>query len=117
MNGKLTNMDMGLPEQFLVHLVFKSLPPEFSTFEVNYNSLTEMWDLHKLVNMCVQEEERLKQQNGSSVNICRIPIRKGLLVARATKLRINMKVVLLMLLVSLRGKLLLRSFSINQTRN
>jgi hypothetical protein len=63
MNGKLTSMDMGLPEQFLVHL-----PPEFSTFEVNYNSLTEKWDLHKLVNMCVQEEERLKQQNGGSVN-------------------------------------------------
>jgi hypothetical protein len=38
--------------------------------------------------------------------MCRIPIRKGLLVARATKLRINMKVVLLMLLmlpVCLRG--------------
>jgi hypothetical protein len=38
--------------------------------------------------------------------MCRIPIRKGLFVARATKLRINMKVVLLMLLmlpVCLRG--------------
>jgi hypothetical protein len=55
MNGKLTSMDMGLPEQFLLHLVFKSLPPEFSTFEVNYNSLTKKWDLHKLVSMCVQE--------------------------------------------------------------
>jgi hypothetical protein len=68
MNAKLTIMDMGLPEQFLVHLVFKSLPPEFSTFEVNYNSLTEKWYLHKLAAMCVQEEERLKQQNGAFVN-------------------------------------------------
>jgi hypothetical protein len=49
--------------------------------------------------------------------MCRIPIRKRLLVARATKLRINMKVVLLMFIVSLRGKLLLSNFSINQTRN
>jgi hypothetical protein len=49
--------------------------------------------------------------------ICRIPIRKGLLVARAKKLRINMKVVLLMLLVSFRGNLLFSSFSTNETRN
>jgi hypothetical protein len=35
--------------------------PSFPFFEVNYNSLTEKWDLHKLVAMCVQEEERLKQ--------------------------------------------------------
>jgi hypothetical protein len=64
-----------------------------------------------------------KRKKGSNSNMvvlstmCRIPIRKGLLVARATKLRINMKVVLLMLLVSLKGKLLLSYFSINQTRN
>ena len=48
--------------------MFKSLPPEFSTFAVNYNSLTEKWDLHKLIAMCVQEEERLKAQNGGSVS-------------------------------------------------
>jgi hypothetical protein len=67
-----------------------------------------------------------KRKKGSNSNMvvlstmCRIPIRKGLFVARATKLRINMKVVLLMLLmllVSLRGKLVLSNFSINQTRN
>jgi hypothetical protein len=41
MNGKLTRMEMGLPSQFLVHLVFKSLPLEFSTFAVNYNAIEE----------------------------------------------------------------------------
>ena len=68
MNGKLAEMDMVLPDEFVVHLVFKSLPPEFSTFAINYNSMTEKWDMHKLIAMCVQEEERLKAQNGGLVN-------------------------------------------------
>jgi hypothetical protein len=43
-------------------LAGKSLPNEFSTFAINYNSLEEKWDLHKLIAMCVQEVERLKSQ-------------------------------------------------------
>ena len=68
MNGKLAEMDMVLSDEFVVHLVFKSLPQEFSTFAVNYNSMTEKWDMHKLIAMCVQEEERIKAQNGGLVN-------------------------------------------------
>ena len=30
--------------------------------------MTEKWDMHKLIAMCVQEEERLKAQNGGLVN-------------------------------------------------
>jgi hypothetical protein len=68
MNGKLAEMGMVLPVEFFVHLVFKSLPQEFSTFEVNYNTIPDKWDIHKLIAMCVQEEDRLKAQNGGSVN-------------------------------------------------
>jgi hypothetical protein len=40
----------------------------FLTIAVNYNLMTEKWDMHKLIAMCVQEEERRKSQNGGSIN-------------------------------------------------
>ena len=41
MANKLKTMDMPLPESFLVQLIFKSLPKEFVTFHVNYNTFPE----------------------------------------------------------------------------
>jgi hypothetical protein len=41
MASKLKPMDMGLNDEFLVHLVMPSLPKEFETFEINYNSQAE----------------------------------------------------------------------------
>ena len=41
LNSKLKPMDLDLKEEFLVHLVFASLPKEFATFVVNYNSQPE----------------------------------------------------------------------------
>jgi hypothetical protein len=38
MSSKLKSMDMELPEEFIIHLIFASLPKEFETFAVNYNS-------------------------------------------------------------------------------
>jgi hypothetical protein len=67
-NDKLAEMGMVLPTEFVIHLIFKSLPPEFSAFEVNYNTIPDKWDVHKLIAMSVHEEERLKAQNGGLVN-------------------------------------------------
>jgi hypothetical protein len=41
MTSKLKTMDMGLKDEFLVHLVMSSLPKEFEAFEINYNSQPE----------------------------------------------------------------------------
>jgi hypothetical protein len=64
--SKLNPMDMGLKDEFLIHLFFVSLPKEYETFVVNYSMQPDTWDIEKLIAMCVQEEERRK----SSHNDC-----------------------------------------------
>jgi hypothetical protein len=68
MASKLKTMDIGLKVEFLVHLVMSSLPKEFEAFEINYNSQPESWGIEKLIAMCVQEEERIKEARGDSIN-------------------------------------------------
>ncbi|XP_062228357.1 uncharacterized protein LOC133926433 [Phragmites australis] len=66
--SKLKPMDLALKEEFLIHLIFASLPKEFDTFVVNYNIQPEKWDLERLMAMCVQEDERIKAANGGTIN-------------------------------------------------
>jgi hypothetical protein len=68
MASKLKTMDMRLKYEFLVHLVMSSLPKEFEAFEINYNSQPENWGIEKLIVMCVQEEERIKDARGDFIN-------------------------------------------------
>ena len=51
---KLKPMDLGLKDEFLIYLVFASLPKEYETFVVNYNMQPDKWDIEKLIAMCVQ---------------------------------------------------------------
>ena len=66
---KLKPLDLGLKDEFLIHLVFTSLPKEYETFVVNYNMQPDKWDIEKLITMCAQEEERLKSSQGDSANL------------------------------------------------
>ena len=52
--SKLKTMDMGLKDEFLVHLIFASLPKEYETFVVNYNLQPDKWDIEMLIAMCVR---------------------------------------------------------------
>jgi hypothetical protein len=54
MTSKLKPMDMGLKDEFIVHLVMSSLPKEFEAFEINYNSQHESWRIEELIIMCIQ---------------------------------------------------------------
>jgi hypothetical protein len=58
-----------LHEEFVVFIVMKSLPDEFETFHIQYNtSITDKWNIDQLLAQCVQKEERLKR-TGDSVNL------------------------------------------------
>jgi hypothetical protein len=64
MVARLKPLDLAIKDGFLIYLIFNSLPKEFETFEVNYNSMNDKWTLEKFMAMCVQEEERIKRNNG-----------------------------------------------------
>ena len=61
--SKLKPMDLRFIDEFLIHLVFVSLPKEYETFVVNCNMLPDKWNIKKLIAMCVQEEDRLKSSH------------------------------------------------------
>jgi hypothetical protein len=70
MATRLKHLDLAVKDGFLIYLIFNSIPKEFDTFEVNYNSINEMWTLEKFMAMCVQDEERIKcNTGGDSVNM------------------------------------------------
>jgi molybdopterin converting factor small subunit len=68
--ARLKPLDLVIKDGFLI---FNSLPKEFKTFEMNYNSMNDKWTLKKFIAMCVQEEERIKRNNGGvdSVNMAK----------------------------------------------
>jgi hypothetical protein len=68
MTSKLKPMDMEVKDEFLVRLVMSSLPKEFEAFEINYNSQPENCGIEKLIAMCMQEEERIKDARGNFIN-------------------------------------------------
>jgi hypothetical protein len=71
--ARLKPLDLTIKDGFLIYLIFNSLPKEFETFEMNYNSMNDKWILEKFMAMCVQEEEMIKRNNGGtdSVNLAK----------------------------------------------
>jgi hypothetical protein len=67
--ARLKPIDLAIKDGFLIYLIFNSLPKEFEIFEVNYNSKNDKWTLKKFIAMCVQEEDRIKRNNGGVDNV------------------------------------------------
>jgi len=55
--SKLKPMNLGLKDEFLIYLIFASLPKEYKTFVVNYNMQPDKWDIEKLIAMCVKKRK------------------------------------------------------------
>ena len=54
--NKLKTMNIPLPDPFVVQLVFKSNPKDYSTFYVNQNTQPENRNVEKLFTMCDKQE-------------------------------------------------------------
>ncbi|XP_074562633.1 uncharacterized protein LOC141819180 [Curcuma longa] len=67
--SRLKALNLELSDDMLVHLVFISLPNQFSQLQISYNCQKEKWTLNKLISYCVQEEERLKQDKAESAHL------------------------------------------------
>jgi hypothetical protein len=69
MSNKLKDLEMPLPEPYLVHYIMLSLPTIFDNFKINYNGSDKKWNLTKLITKCSQEEERLRVEHIDFVNL------------------------------------------------
>ena len=67
MANKLKTMNMSLPDAFVIQLVFKSIPKDFLTFHVNYNTQPENRNVEKLFTMCNQKWIDSKAANGGEL--------------------------------------------------
>ena len=65
---RLKTLRMTMNENFLVQFILNSLPFEYDPFQISYNTMKDKWNVHKLHNMLVQEETRLKNQGSHSVH-------------------------------------------------
>ncbi|GKG21979.1 hypothetical protein Tco_0384574, partial [Tanacetum coccineum] len=48
MENKLKGMDMEISESLLVHFIMTSLPMQFGSFKINYNTQKKKWKMSKL---------------------------------------------------------------------
>ena len=56
----------------------KSLSLKYGSFQINYNTIKDKWDVSELSSMFTQEESRLKKQRGHSINFMGQRAGKGL---------------------------------------
>ena len=60
---------MSVYDSFLIQFVINFLPPHFSPFQINYNTIKDKQNMTELQTKLVQEEERLKKQGDHFVNL------------------------------------------------
>ena len=67
--ARLKALKLEMPEGIVVQLALNSLPVQYDTLKVSYNTQKEKWSLHELLAQCVQEEERLKRGKIESAHL------------------------------------------------
>ncbi|CAN6460017.1 unnamed protein product [Victoria cruziana] len=81
--SKLKALGLNLPDDFTVHMVLLSLPPQYGQFKVSYSCQKEKWTLSELISHCPDEAERLKRDKTESAHLATTPKFKK---RKATKL-------------------------------
>ena len=67
--ARLKSLGMEVEQNFLVQFIINSLPSECDSFQMNYNTMKDKWNVHELHGMLVQEKVRLKNQGTHSINL------------------------------------------------
>ncbi|KAB2599861.1 disease resistance protein [Pyrus ussuriensis x Pyrus communis] len=71
-SNKLNAMDIGITDQFLVHIALYFLSGEYDQIKVNYNTQKETWSINELIAICCQEEKRLKKSKADRVELANL---------------------------------------------
>ncbi|XP_039145646.1 uncharacterized protein LOC120282878 [Dioscorea cayenensis subsp. rotundata] len=53
-------------DAYLVHFILHSLPYQYNTFKISYNTHNDKWSINELLTMCVQVKERLLLEKSES---------------------------------------------------
>ncbi|XP_020102536.1 uncharacterized protein LOC109720068 [Ananas comosus] len=75
--AQLKNLEVEIPESFLVYYILNSLPQQYTPFKISYNTHKEKWSINELMTMCVQEEERPLMEVGESAHLATQGRQKG----------------------------------------
>jgi len=65
-SAQLKKLEVDMSESFLVHFILNTLPHEYGSFKISYNTHKDKWSINELMAMCAQEEERLVMEMGES---------------------------------------------------
>jgi hypothetical protein len=69
MSNRFKDLEMPLPDPYVIHYILLSLPPIFKNFKISYNGSDKKWTMTELIATCNQEEERLRAKNKDYVNL------------------------------------------------
>ena len=48
--ARLMTLGMKVDDSYLVKFIVNSLPPEYGSFQINYNTMKDKWDVNELAN-------------------------------------------------------------------
>ena len=60
--AQLKTFEVFMSETFLIHYILCTLPPQYSSFKISYNTYKDKWLIDELLTMSVQEERLLIEQ-------------------------------------------------------
>ena len=67
--AQLKALEVTMSDSFLVHYILCTLPHQYASFKISYNTHKDKWSINEALTMCVQEEERLLMEEGERVNL------------------------------------------------
>jgi hypothetical protein len=76
-SNKLKDLEMPLPNPYVIHYILLSWPSIFKNFKINYNGSDKKWTMAELIAKCSQEEERLRIENKDYVNLISQDLKKS----------------------------------------